>query len=150
MKKSIFIFLILGLSIVSCNKEKTRSNRLIKGDVWNVEEVKVNGNDLQIFGEWIIAGDDIYNKVSSAKWQYEGQESVFQWQFQSKGKRFQLNYVQLCEECEGEQLSDLDYFTYDISGSYDVVKCSRKSMEFKSFETIGHYNKEISIKIVRK
>ena len=65
-------------------------------------------------------------------------------------KKFQLNYVQLCEECDGDQLSDLDYLSYKISGSYKVKKCNRKLMEFESKETLGYPDKIVYIKIKRQ
>lgn len=149
MKVNFGLVIILSLLLFSCNKEKSRSNRLIKGDKWEVQEITIDGDHTSLLGTWTITGDDIYKEVPSASWFLNEQNAVFEWQFQSKGKKFQLNYVQLCEECDGEQLSDLDYFSYNLSGSYYVKKCSRKQMEFESSKTIGYPDRTIRIKIKR-
>lgn len=148
------LFLILPVLIFfSCNKIERYSKRLLKGDEWNVREVSIDGVNQQLFGTWYIEGDDIYNAVSTAKWKhskYTEPDALFEWQFLENGKFFQLNYKQLCEECSGDSLDDLDYFAHSISGKYTVKKCSRKKMEFRSTETFDYSGKTVKIIITRK
>lgn len=153
MKNNITIkFLIITCSLLfSCNKENVHSKKMIKGDVWEVKDITVDGVGVGFFGEWqVVADESIYDAVPSANWIFESKDTQFEWQFQEKGKSFRLNYVQLCEECDGDQLSDLDYLTRDISGIYEVVKSNRKQMEFITSTAIGYDGKKVRISISRK
>ena len=69
---------------------------------------------------------------------------------QNKGKNIQLNYVQQCLECNGEDLSELDYLAYDLSGYYDVERNGRKKMEFVSEATLKYPNQKVHILIERQ
>lgn len=150
---SKLILLLSIIILISCNKIERYSKRLQKGDEWEVREVSINGENQQIFGTWYIEGDDIYNTISTALWKYSkytDPDALFEWQFLEKGKNFQLNYKQLCEECSGDSLDDLDYIAHAISGKYQVIKCSRKKIELRSEETVGYINSTVSIKLSRK
>ncbi len=150
---NIFIKTITALSLIavliSCNKEKRYSNKLFKGENWKVKSIKIDGAESQIKGNWLIMGDDIYDTVPSVKWQGNAGfgESLFQWQFQDKGDKFQLNYFQLCEECDGTELDSLDVFNYAITGTYDVDRHRNKKMTFTSNKTIGFGSKKVEIEI---
>jgi len=95
------LFLVFAI-LVSCNKEKCFSTKLIRGETWEVKEISVAGSSLNILGDWkVISDGTIFDYVPQVSWSFNRQSSLFQWQFQDKGKSFQLNYAQLCEECDG-------------------------------------------------
>ncbi len=150
--KKIFLLKIIVLLVVllhACNKEKRYSNKLLKGEQWAVSSIKIDGQESAVAGKWHISGDDIYDSVPSVHWEGNGTlgSSIFQWQFQEKGKKFQLNYYQTCEECDGVLMDSLDYFTYAITGNYDVERHKKDEMIFVSTETIGFAGKKVEIKI---
>lgn len=148
MERTI-LFLLL-ISFYSCNKEKRYSTKLMKGEIWEVKMISVNGENLQLFGNWKITSDvNIYDSVPSAEWSYANQDAVFEWQFIDKGKSFHLQYFQLCEECFGDQLDELDYKTYDLTGKYEVERHGKNKMQFTSSSTIGYTGKTVEIHIQR-
>lgn len=150
-KLIIVAIAILTLTVTSCNKEKRYSNKLIKGEKWEVKDITVAGNSLNTFGVWNVTQDVvIYDTIPQVLWTADTLDAVFEWQFQNKGKTFQLNYVQLCDECFGDELSMLDYLTYDLTGTYDVERHSRKKMEFISNQTIKYNGQEVHILIERQ
>lgn len=144
-----YLLIITLVFLFACNKEKHYSNKLIKGQRWNVVDISVDGSGLGYFGSWkIISDGSIYDVVPRVDWLFENGNTVFEWQFQEKGKRFQLNYQQLCEECNGEDLSSLDSICYNLTGNYEVIRHGNK-MEFTSSETIGYTGKNVRISISR-
>lgn len=136
---------------VSCNKEKRYSIRLQKGETWKVQKLTINGNETENYGEWLITGGEtIYDSVPTLKWTMNNAGDAFcEWQFQDKGKSFRLNYVQLCEECDGFEMDSLDYVAHDITGKYDVVKRKRKEMIFRSSNTIGFPGNNVELLLIR-
>ena len=95
----------------------------MKKEKWEVVDVYVDGTKSEFFGIWSVSPNvDIYDSVPSAIWNWNNQDAVANWQFQDKGKSFVLQYQQQCVECDGVDLDSLDYFTYNISGKYDVEK----------------------------
>jgi hypothetical protein len=140
------------LLFVSCNKEKRASKLLMKGEVWNVKSVSVDGTEIATKGTWTVSQDvDIYAGVPEAIWKLDNTNSaIFEWQFHEKANKFQLTYKQIYEECDGEMLDEMDYLTYDLTGSYAVEKRRKKRMIFKCSETIGYSNKEVVITIEKK
>ena len=149
MRKLTILFCLMAI-FVACNKEQRHSNKLIKGEKWAVKDVSIDGKGLGQFGEWkILSDEDIFNAVPQAEWKAEGGKTVFEWQFQDKGKLFQLNYLQLCEECDGEDLSELDYLAYKLTGTYEVIRHGKNKMEFSTTETIGYSSKKVRISIER-
>ncbi|MDD2982015.1 MAG: hypothetical protein PHQ74_01380 [Crocinitomicaceae bacterium] len=146
-----FAILSIFFMLFSCNKEKRYSKKLMKGEVWIVTGVQVEDSSLSIYGTWKILSDvDIYDSVPKALWKNGTEDALFEWQFQNKGKSFQMNYMQLCEECEGPDLDNLDYVVYDLTGSYTVKKHASKKMKFVSFSTIGYPGKAVEISITKK
>ena len=117
-KTRITSFLLLLFVVISCNKEKRYSTKLQKGETWQVIEVSVDGTNTQLFGQWKVTSDtDISEQVPELTWTTPNiGNAQFQWQFQDKGKAFQLNYKLLCEECEGSLLDSLDYIANDLTG----------------------------------
>lgn len=147
--KNKFAILFLLFIAVSCNKEQRFSNRLQKGEQWSVESITVNGTATPgNLGKWNIETDvNIAEKVPTLSWVRGNESSLCEWQFQEKGKKFQLNYYQLCEECDGNLVDSLDYDVYNLTGNYTVERKSRKRMEFSSNATIGYPNQTVVIEI---
>ncbi|MDB0037899.1 hypothetical protein N9F08_00900 [bacterium] len=150
MKKLLIFSAVTLLVLTACNKEKRYSNRLMKGETWRVLDITIDGSTSAFSGEWQITTDvDIYDSVPRLQWIDNNQDAVCEWQFQAKGKSFQLNYYQLCEEPTGATLNDLDYFANDISGKYDVGTHKKKKMSFVSMNTIGFPGQKVEISIDR-
>jgi len=149
-KTIILVLAILMVTVMSCNKEKRYSTKLMKGQKWEVKDINVAGNSLNTFGVWNITQDiSIYDTIPQVLWISDTTNAIFNWQFQNKGKVFQLNYVQQCSECNGDELSTLDYTAYDITGTYDVEHHGRNKMEFISKQTIAYPNQDVHIFIER-
>ena len=150
-----FSFLI---TLFSCNKDKFYSKRLMKGETWTVQSIKINDTLSNISGSWkITQGVNIYDSVPQAVWKQRDYNSnavnfdaVFQWQFHEKAKKFYINYQVLCEECEPNTLDTLDNFCNAISGQYDVSQRSRTKMIFNSATTKGFNNQKVEIVIEKK
>jgi hypothetical protein len=150
MKKSIFIALI-SIAIFSCNKEKPFSRKLMKGEIWTVESLRIDGIENDIKGSWVVTQDvNIYDSVPQINWRKGSNDAFFEWQFQEKGKKFVINYQQQCAECNGSDLDTLDYLTFNLTGSYDVVKHKRKEMVFTSSSLAAYPGKEVEIQLTRK
>lgn len=150
--KIAILFISTLLLFAACNKEKHASKLLMKGETWNVQSVVVNGNVIATTGTWEISqGVDIYKGVPEAIWKVDTtNSSIFEWQFHEKANKFQLNYKQFCEECDGDMLDEMDYLTYNLTGSYSVEKHKRKLMIFKCSSTTGFPNQEVVITIEKK
>ena len=146
-----FFLLALIMIMLGCNKELRYSNKLMKGETWEVRNITVDGNGLSTFGQWQITTDvDIYDSVPRLQWIFNNEDAVCEWQFQDKGKSFQLNYYQLCEECFGTDLDNLDYISDDLSGKYEVQRHGRNKMKFLSTTTKAYAGKSVIISIERK
>jgi hypothetical protein len=149
--KKLGIILLLFILVASCNKDKSRSKKLMKGDVWLVESINIDGEAQGFtgnFATWTIEKDvDIYNQVPSALWDANGQEIEFNWQFRNKGKIFEI--APNDSTCDGT-FPELELFGYYIAGEYKVEKQSRKEMTFTSTETSGYPGELVQVKIVRR
>lgn len=152
MKIKTGIIGIISIALLlSCNKEKRYSSKLQKGEVWRVRTVNVDGLGKPFFGTWKITSDvAIYDAVPKLTWEHDSLDAVMEWQFQDKGKNIQLNYYQLCEECDATYLDTLDYLSYAITGKYKVERHGRNKMRFTSTNTLGYSGKEVMISIERK
>lgn len=158
--KIVQFIVVLLLFLNSCNREKPFSRKLMKGETWYVESITINDENLDINGEWYVNRDvDIYDSVPQIIWKsrfidtnyiLQTADAVFQWQFQEKGKKFYINYQQQCTECNGSDLDTLDYLTFNLTGSYDVVKHKRKEMIFISSSLAAYPGKEVEIQLTRK
>jgi len=146
----IVIIAILSITITACNKEKRYSKRLIKGQVWNVKNITIDDSSLNVFGQWLVVQDvNIYETVPRVSWTTDTSGTIFEWQFQQQGDIFQLNYNHDILECDNLTLSNLDYLSYDLTGTYDVEKHGRKEMKFTSTQTIKYPNQKVEILIER-
>jgi hypothetical protein len=148
MKQILKIICVLSFFLVSCNKEKRFSKRLMKKEKWEVVEITIDGTKSEFFGIWSITPNvDIYDSVPSAIWNWNNQDALANWQFQDKGKTFVLQYQQQCDVVE---LDSLDYFTYNISGKYYLEKHGFNKMIFKSNSTNLYSGKEVIINLMKK
>lgn len=149
--KNVLILSALLLTFSACNKEKRFSRKFIKGEVWSVTAIRVDGTKMPFKGEWLISQDvDIYDSVPQCIWKLGSMDAVFEWQFQNKGKSLQLNYMQLCAECEASEMDTLDYIAFNLTGNYSVEQHRRNKMRFSSTETIGYVGENIEIALERK
>lgn len=148
--KVVYAFIVVIL-IVSCNKEKPFSRKLMNGETWVLEALIIDGVESDYHGVWNVTQDvNIYDSVPQVTWNTGINDAVFQWQFQEKGKKFYINYQQQCAECNGSDLDTLDYLTFNLTGSYDVVKHKRKEMIFTSSSLAAYPGKEVEIQLTRK
>jgi hypothetical protein len=155
-------YIVLSITILlllACRKDNFYSKRLMKGETWTVQSIKINETLSEISGSWeITQGVNIYDSVPQAVWKQRDYNSanvvyfdaVFQWQFHEKAKKFYINYQILCEECEPNTLDTLDNFCNAISGQYDVSQRSRTKMIFNSTTTKGFNNQKVEIVIEKK
>ena len=149
-KSLLILFLTAMVVFTSCNKEKRYSNKLMKGEVWKVNYIRVDSEPIEFYGEWLIESDvSIYDSVPTLEWKQDNLDAFFEWQFQNNGKNFQLNYNLLCSEADGTLLDTLDYIGNDITGTYEVERHGKNKMLFNSTNTAGFANKQISIFIER-
>jgi hypothetical protein len=142
--KAILLILLVTI-LFSCNKEKRFSKRLIEPSTWKVTVVDIGNEQANVFGNWNIPNVNIYNTVPWVTWTDNGKDARFQWQFQDKGKTFELNYTCLCDENDGAELDTLDYICYNISGKYKVLKKGKHNMEFSCSNTRAYSGKEVKI-----
>ncbi|MFK8038829.1 MAG: hypothetical protein AB8B74_11100 [Crocinitomicaceae bacterium] len=120
----------------------------MKGQTWTVTSITVNDEAIATKGQWLITSDvDIYDSVPSTKWINGSEDAIFEWQFQDKGKVFELSYVQQKDEVDGNFLDTLDYFAYYLTGKYDVEVHNKDQMVFTSEETIQYNGKMVRIEI---
>ena len=146
-----FLPLLFCLSLLACSKEKRFSNRLMRGEQWFVKSVTVAGNTSLFSGSWYITSKvNIYDTIPSASWLNQGLDASFMWQFQEKGKQFELQYTPECLECSNNELDTLDKFVNSISGKYSVEKHGQKKMSFTSNSTKNWNGLEVKISLERK
>jgi hypothetical protein len=150
--QSFCVLCVFALIILSCNKEKRFSKKLIKGEEWQVEHIYIDGNQQSLPNiSWEVIGDDIYKEVPLIRWGSKFSEhTYFEWQFQDKGKAWYLNFLLDSSKCDGPDLTDLDYLAHALSGKYKVEKHKKKEMIFKSNSLPQLMNKEVEIRIVKQ
>ena len=155
----LYVLLFSAVLLNSCNKEKHYSNKLIKGENWQVSEIKAGDSVIYSGGNWTVYGDNIYETVSEVHWN-EGNTNAtnFQWQFScekdaegiNKRMTWILNNLCDCEnESSGSDLDALDYLANDIAGTYEVITHKRKEMLFRSSETRSYKGKQVEIHLKR-
>lgn len=148
--KYIITILLSILILSACNKEKRFSKRLMQGDVWTITNLTVNDQYYGYYGSWLVEDVDIYNAVPSIQWNANNQSTSFQWQFQDKGKTFEIVYKDpSCENCTTPP-SDLAFQCYFLSGKYEVVTHKKDKMVFESNSTLGFNGKTVKIRIDKK
>jgi hypothetical protein len=150
-----FLFLLF-----SCDKDKRYSNKFEKEKVWKVSKVSFDNIEMPYKGNWIVSTEtrnlltDIYTQIPSLKWEIsETNESILQWQFNDKGNKFYLSYLNDSIESNninGQVLDSIDFIAYSISGTYDVLERNRKTMKFESSTTKGFNGKKVEIVIEKK
>ncbi len=151
MKNTLILLVIIALS--GCNKEKRYSQRLMNGEVFKVNGLYVDGIKIYpIYSEISFIKTDIYKEVSTATWSHKGTgfSTKIEWQFSAKGKICTINYVQLCENCDGSLVTDLDYAVYALTGAYNVINDKKKSVVLESENTIGYAGKKVRIELTKK
>lgn len=145
MRTTPIILFLLCTVLSACDKNQNRSNKLMKGQIWTVDELSIDGQEQTINGQWTIIEDvDIYEAVPSALWNANGQVKQFYWQFREKGKKIELS----ADSCGGS-FQDIDFLAYNDSGVYEVEKQSRKEMIFSSSNVLGFTGGIVRIKIRR-
>jgi len=143
--------MLLGLTILSCNKEKSYAKKLMKGEVWAIQSLTIGGAESEIIGDWEVIQDvSIYDTVPTIQWRLADYDALFDWQFQEKGKVFNLKYHLLCEEIDADELDTLDFVVFDLSGKYDVEQHRRSKMMFSSEETNAFSGQLVEIAIEKK
>ncbi|WP_159038362.1 hypothetical protein [Brumimicrobium mesophilum] len=146
----LLYFVVTLLLVSSCNKEKRFSKKLMKGDNWTITNLTVDDESYGYYGNWLVEQDvNIYDSIPKIQWTSNGENATFQWQFQDKGKTFEIVYKDpTCVNCTTPP-EDLDFQCYFLSGKYEVIKHKKDLMEFNSLNTIGFKGKEVKIKIER-
>jgi hypothetical protein len=145
VKITLILFVFVAFA---CSKDKSYSKKLMKGEVWTVEHLTVDGENYGILGSWQITQDvNIYESVPTANWHNSTDTSAFQWQFRNKGKTFELS---ASDTCCITALNPIDLQNFFLSGEYQVQKHMKKYMEFTSSNTLGFTGQVVEIHIRRK
>lgn len=158
MKRHIKVLLMIlpvVAILLSCNKTKINSDRLIDGGEWKVTELTVDGVSEAELPEWEIKTCDIYAESCEGEWKNEeGGHAEFIWQFRNKGKSFEISRQaetggeagHTHNHAEEEAIAQC----YAFSGVYDVDKRKKTSMSFTTNAALGHAGKQVVIKIEKK
>jgi len=123
----------------------------MKGEIWKIVSLTVDGDYYGYYGTWLVTQDvNIYDSVPSIQWSGNSQTATFQWQFQDKGKTFEISYKDpTCVNCTTPP-EELDFQTYFLSGKYEVEVHKKDKMRFLSNNTIGFPGQKVVISIDRK
>jgi hypothetical protein len=151
MKSFILLLVVFSLLQLSCNKEKRFSKKLMKGETWKIANLTVDGAPYSFYGDWLVTQDvNIYDSVPSILWTSNGQTATFNWQFQDKGKTFEIAYKDpSCVNCTTPP-EDLDFQCYFLSGKYEVDIHKKSRMRFVSSNTVGFPGQKVEISIDRR
>jgi hypothetical protein len=146
------ILLAIGFTIIACNKTSSNTKKLDGGE-WQITQLSVDGMEVEELPHWVIAECDPYEETCTGQWlNDEGGEAKFAWQFNDKGKVFEIaNQSELLEEDEHEHgeheaAMQCQYF----SGAYQVVEQKKKAMKFESSTTLGYSGKKVVLAIEKK
>lgn len=149
--RNLFILaaVILGIS-TGCNKTQTFSNRL-EGEVWSISKLVIDGVEEEHddhLAKLIFSDCDIYEEVCQGEWEIEESHAEFAWQFDEKGSLLYIanqseadhdhEHDHSDEEDGEEHHVDAIQQCQDLSGTYDVVEMTRKSIKLKSSNTLGY------------
>lgn len=149
MKKLLLLSVVVTLGFSGCNKTKTYSKRL-SGETWSVVKLTINGEDETDHLPQLTFSDcDICAEVCTGEWMLEGEHAEFAWQFDEKGQKFTVsNQSEATHEHEHEEghVEPIDQ-CQDLSGSYDVVKMTRKTMQLSSSTTVGYHGTEVEMEL---
>lgn len=141
----------MTFAIFGCNKEKSYAKKLMKGEIWAIQSLTIGGVESEMIGDWEVLQDfSIYDTVPTIQWRLSEYDALFDWQFQEKGKVFNLKYHLLCEEIDADELDTLDFVVFDLSGKYDVEQHRRSKMMFSSEETNAFSGQLVEISIEKK
>lgn len=144
------------ISVSSCNKTKTTSNRFMDTGEWKVSELSVDGVNEEELPIWEIEECNLYEESCFGEWKNEeGGHAEFIWQFREKADAFEISHqIKEGEHEEGEEhdhaAEEAAEQTYNFSGVYSVSENSKTAMEFTSTNTIGFPGKKVKIKIEKK
>jgi hypothetical protein len=155
--RRLFILAAVVLGISSgCNKTQTFSNRL-EGEVWSISKLIVDGVEEEHddhLAELIFSDCDIYEEVCTGEWEIEQSHAEFAWQFDEKGALLYIanqsedgdQHEHDHNEEDGEEhMVDAIQQCQDLSGTYDVVDMTRKTIKLKSNNTIGFDGKLVEM-----
>jgi hypothetical protein len=145
--KLIATILLLGIIVVSCNKDKRASKRLIKPGEWEVTKITIGDSSISNLPIWAIQECDIYEDLCEGDWKLDGNTSSFYWQFNDKAKEFVLSRVVAPEDCEDFYTVEVEQHTYKFSGRYKVLETSKSKKIFESTNTIGFEGELVRIEI---
>lgn len=135
--------------LFSCNKEKRFSRRLMTKEkdvigIWNVKELSVDEINDSIIPYLEFYDADIYSDTCAGRWVTGSEFAQITWQFQDKGKTFQLLRINGVDSADFvTDLSEIQCYRY--SGKYQVLKAKKKEMIFESTSTVGYEGKKVRI-----
>lgn len=150
MKYLFFILAIILIVGSSCTKDKRTSRCFWKGETWQLISVTIDDDAVLENAQWKINKCDIYDELCESIWESEnGDVSNFNWQFNERAKEFKLARVSvndtICKTC-----NEADYYCYNYSGTYQVIKAKKKEMIFESDVTVGYAGKKVRLVLERK
>lgn len=145
--KLIVTILLLGIIVISCNKDKQASKRFIKSGEWEITKITIADSSVSNLPIWTIQECDIYEDLCVGDWKLDGNSSSFYWQFNDKSKEFVLSRVIAPEDCEDFYTVEAEQQTFKFSGSYKVIETSKSKKIFESTSTLGFEGEKVVIEI---
>ena len=152
LKKTPFLLLFVVLFFSACNKDKRASKRCMRAGTWQITELLHKDTALlsQDLPEWFISDCDIFEKLCEGQFLFNDQQSAFYWQFNNDAEEFTLSRIGIPADTADFYTEEVEWLTYQLSGTYQVMESSRKIKKFRSFNTHGFPTDKIEITLERK
>jgi hypothetical protein len=99
---------------------------------------------------WMISDCDIYKELCEGKFHYKDEQSSFYWQFHEGAEQFTLSRIGQEADTADFYTEKVEWLTYQLSGTYQVIESSRKIKKLLSTSTIGYPDKKIELTLERK
>ena len=143
MKFVLLVILSVIILSTACNKDKRQSKKLMRGETWRVSQLMVNGASEDVVKKMVFSKCDIYDEYCIALWISNDDDTAsFYWQMNEKGSEFKLMRFNDADSC-CSNTTQADYYCFQLSGSYNVIKAKRNIMEFESTTTIGYSGQKV-------
>jgi len=146
-----FIFIIILITfLTACNKDKRQSKKLMKGEKWRISQLMVDGASEDVVKKMVFSKCDIYDEYCTALWiSKDNDTATFYWQMNEKGSEFKLMRYNDADSC-CSQATAADYYCFQLSGTYQVIKAKRNEMIFESTATLGYNGQKVRMVLERQ
>lgn len=150
MRIVLFIILSILLVLASCNKDKCQSKKLMRGETWRISQLMIDGQSEDVVKKMVFSKCDIYDEYCTALWiSNDNDTTSFYWQMNERGSEFKLIRYNDADSC-CSQSTAADYYCFQLSGIYQVIKAKKKEMIFESTTTIGYSGSTVRMVLERQ